>query len=152
MKILVRSIVATLFFCGVQAGIVEELKKLEKQNPASYTYLTYSELTPGQLRYSYLNVQEKVNAALKKKYAYKDEKSDEYNYKFNNGTSIIEAPLPIIIAPFGPVLVDGHHDTLASIELKAPMIPVYVVEDFSSLSEEEFWNAALEKVLYILTH
>lgn len=147
MKIFLQSCFGLLCFCAAQAGIVEDLKNLKINDATSYMYLAYSELTPGQLRYSALNVQEKVNAALKKNNAWKDEKSSEWHYKFNNDTSIIETPLPVIIAPFGPVLVDGHHDTLASIELKAPMIPVFVMADFSDLSEEQFWNAALKNGL-----
>lgn len=147
MKIRCIAIVLLIFNCTMHAtNVMEKLKMLSIHDSQSYSYISYKDITPGQLRYSQLNVKEKIMAALKNNNAVYDVSSG-WQYKFNNGTSILETALPVIIAPFGPVLVDGHHDTLASIALGAHDIPVFVMDDLSSLSEEEFWKTAIEKGL-----
>lgn len=129
----------------IATNYVHELRNLIVNNAHSYQYIPIKAITPGQLRYSELNVQEKVTAAKKKGTVQTIHGKNTYAY--NNGTSILDKPLPIIIAPFGPVLVDGHHDLLASKELGASTVPVYVMADFSSLSPAEFWDHATKKGL-----
>lgn len=149
MKNIRYSVMLGILFFGCMiksAKLVDELKKLEINNVQSYCYISCDEITPGQLRYSQLNVTEKIIAAIKNKQAFFDITSG-WHYKYNNDSSILETALPVIIAPFGPVLVDGHHDTMANIALYAKNIPVFVMHDFSSLSEEEFWKTATDKGL-----
>jgi|GEM_PF-2101425 len=126
---------AITFTLAASADTIAQLKQLTVNDQKSYRYITITDLTPGQLRYSQLNVNEKIAAARKK------------NSRYNNNTSILSTPLPVILAPFGPVLVDGHHDTLASIALGATTIPVFVLQDFSTLTVEEFWQQATKEGL-----
>ena len=58
--------------------------------------------------------------------------------------------MPVIEAPFGYVLVDGHHDVLAALALGATRIPVRVVREWKNLSPELFWVKAEEDGLVYL--
>lgn len=132
-----KSPIFTLFtaLCGsvfISAQSTAQLKNLTLNDQNSFMTISHTAITPGQLRYSKLNVQEKI-AALKTKGA-------------------LSTPLPVILAPFGPVLVDGHHDTLACIALGIETIPVFVMKDFSHLSVDEFWRqATTEGLVYPYT-
>ena len=50
--------------------------------------------------------------------------------------------VPVVKAPFGYILADGHHDVLSSLALEATWIPVKVIADLNELSESEFWDEA----------
>lgn len=110
-------------------------------------YISISEVFPAQVRYSMLNMKDKANRAIIKGDAVWDESSSSWEYKFNDGTSILSEKdaLPVVLAPFGYVLIDGHHDVLSSLHLQAQTVPVKVIEDLSHLSRDEFWREAEER-------
>ncbi|MBS0585122.1 MAG: hypothetical protein JSR76_02330 [Verrucomicrobia bacterium] len=111
---------------------------------ADIFYLEISELFPSQLRYSSQNVKEKIRKKIKSGAATWNELEKRWELSYHNGESALSSKeaLPVMKSSFGYVLVDGHHDLLASVGLEAKSIPVRVVADFSSLSEEEFWKRA----------
>ena len=106
-------------------------------------YISYKKIHPGQLRYASKNVEEKRKKAIEVGAATWDN-NNQWHYKYNHGTSIMAEnnALPVVMAPFGYVLVDGHHDVLASIALGAEFIPIKVVDDMSSLNPNDFWLKA----------
>lgn len=111
-------------------------------------YISFKKIHPGQIRYASMNVTEKMNNAIKTGNAelFYDPANKSFRFKFmyNNGTSILSEKnaLPVIKSPFGYVLVDGHHDLLASVALGADFIPVRVVGDLSNLTPDQFWLQA----------
>ena len=115
-------------------------------------YVSIKLITPGQVRYSALNVEEKVKKAKDSGAAIK--KSGGYVFKFDNGKSIVEEKnaLPVIRAKDGYVLLDGHHDVLSSKELGAKTVPIEVKEDMSNLSinDPTLWEQAEAKKLVYL--
>jgi Putative ParB-like nuclease len=116
-------------------------------------YIAYTKIYPGQIRYASANVQDKVNKAINagiaKPLPLAPGSSQHFTFAYNNGTSMLSEKnaLPVIIAPFGYVLVDGHHDLLASISLGAEFIPIKIVGDLSNLKVEEFWKEAEKRGL-----
>jgi hypothetical protein len=124
------------------------LKDLKTDDKKSFKYIPIEDITPGQLRYSALNVEEKKKAAIERK-AVTGDATGGRHYKYNDDKSALaaEEALPVVLAVFGPVLVDGHHETLASIALGAKTIPVYVKKDLSNLSKDAFWTQAQQEGL-----
>lgn len=123
----------------------ENVIKREQQELVQY--ISYKEIFPGQTRYSSQNVAQKVDKLIAKKAATWNEAENQWNYKYNQGTSLLSQTeaLPVIRAPFGYVLIDGHHDVLSSIHLKAEMIPIKMIEDLSHLNVNQFWKVAEQK-------
>lgn len=121
--------------------------KLADQDNQSVEYVHYQQLHPAQLRYSMLNMKDKANKAIIKGHAIWDDAEKTWEYKYNDGTSILpeDSALPVVKTSFGYVLLDGHHDVMSSLHLQAEMIPIRVIEDASDLSESEFWSLAEEK-------
>jgi hypothetical protein len=113
--------------------------------PAYIGYVSIDAIHPGQLRYASKNVDQKVKEAIKREYAKKVEGQYGYVLKFDNGRSTLAetSPLPVIIGPYGFILVDGHHDLIAALQLGAKTIPVKVLEDLSKSSD--FWRDAEKK-------
>ncbi|MGM0440747.1 MAG: ParB/Srx family N-terminal domain-containing protein [Chlamydiota bacterium] len=112
-------------------------------------YIDISMIRPGQIRYARPNVNKKINKALKKLKVAKRE-GDGYRLLADNGRSSIPADkaVPVIISPFPTkpyVLVDGHHDVLAAIEMGAKTVPVKVIADLSNLDKAEFYREAARK-------
>lgn len=138
---------------------VEEVRKFSAVSDPEY--VSINNVEPGQLRYSSLNVQDILNKLLASGViAVNDDKNSTYPYRnisnFNNGTAIypISAALPVVKAPnpagapgaFTYVLVDGHHSTISALKtLGATTIPIYVVEDLSTLDCQEFYKTAIAK-------
>ncbi len=110
----------------------------------SVVYLHYSQLLPGQVRYSSQNVKQKIEHALKKQDVVWNVNTARHEGKYFNGKSLFpeEEALPVIQAPFGLVLADGHHHTLAAITLQVEWIPIKVMADLSHLTADQFWTAA----------
>lgn len=139
-----------------QTSSMAEEKKESKQTtspkffsskPESVFYVSYEKIFPGQVRFSSLNVARKVKEFKEQEKAIRDEAKATWKGAYHAGKSLfseVEA-LPVLRAPFGYVLKDGHHDVLASIELKAEMVPIKVDEDLSHLTTEQFWKTAEEK-------
>ena len=104
-------------------------------------YVPVEQVHPGQLRYSRQNVSEKV-VKLREKLG------------LSAPTGFTRPPLkdsvPVIEAPFGYVLVDGHHDVLAALNLGATEIPVRVIRRWKSLPPELFWDKAEKEGLVYL--
>lgn len=112
---------------------------------ATPMYVPLAKVFPGQVRYSNMNVLDKIQKAKAKGEAICDQ--EQCSFKFDKGQSILplKKALPVVVAPFGLVLLDGHHDTLASIRLGAKTIPVEIKEDLSNLTEEEFWVQSAQR-------
>lgn len=110
-------------------------------------YISYKELFPGQSRYSRLNVKEKVNKAIRNEAAVWDKKNKVWIYNRHHHTSIFSRnkAFPVVVAPFGYMIVDGHHDVLSSIALGAEMIPIRIIANLHHLTEEQFWKTAETK-------
>jgi hypothetical protein len=119
-------------------------KKADKKSSESVEYVSYHKIFPAQMRYSEQNVLEKVAKANAKGKATWNKAEKRWEYEHHHGTSILpkKKALPVVHAPFGYVLTDGHHDVLSSIKLGAEMIPIKVIKDLSHLSEKQFWNEA----------
>ena len=129
MKILPLMLFPILAFCG------------------SIEYVPIIEIHPSQLRYSQDNVNEKQQWAMTKGYAKWDPATEKYKLSFAEGHSSLPETeaLPVVRAPFGLALTDGHHEVLSSLALGADLIPVKIIADLSALSEEEFWNEMEKK-------
>lgn len=124
------------------------LPAAEQDNPGEQVhYVSYHQIFPAQLRYSSQNVTEKVGKAISKGNAAWNEKENKWILKYDEGKSILseKEALPVVLASFGYVLADGHHDVLSSIQLQAEMIPVRVIADLSQLEIEDFWKEAEKK-------
>jgi hypothetical protein len=122
-------------------------KDLRVATPSG-TYLPIAEIHPGQLRKSSLNVRAKVRRAIERHVATESPSRGRtpYTFAYDNGQSIVppDEPLPVIKGPpgVGYVLVDGHHDVLASLALGATTVPIQQVADLSDMSEADFWDRA----------
>lgn len=116
--------------------------------PVYVGYITITDIRPGQLRYSQQNVDAKIKAAVKKGWA--TQRADgSLQPQFFNNTSIIpeDQALPVVAGPkhIGLVLVDGHHDTISSLQAKAATIPIKVVANLSNLSTPRFWQEVAKR-------
>lgn len=94
---------------------------------ASFSYgeiVSMDEVFPGQLRYSSLNVQKKMSKKMEK------------------GMPICggDKGIPVVKSYFGYVLIDGHHDVIASLALGEEELRVRVVADLSNLEGDNFWD------------
>ena len=107
-------------------------------------YLPLEKLFASQLRYSSQNVKEKTIAFEKNGDISWNENQKCWNLKHADGKSALslERAIPIIIAPFGFAIADGHHHVLASLEVGAQLIPVKVIKRYSDVSQEQFWEQA----------
>jgi len=110
-------------------------------------YVRIDTLTPGQLRYSSKNVEEKIQQLIQKKEVYYNSDTGCYVGKYFQGKSAFPEtePLPVVRSCFGLVLIDNHHHTLAALSLDLPWVPIKEVADLSTLSSEAFWKQAEEK-------
>ena len=115
--------------------------------PLCAEFIAIDSLHPGQHRYASLNVSEKI-AHIKKKHGVIRHKGT-FIPAYHNNTSVLpeNGPLPVVRSPFGYVLVDKHHEVLASIALGATTIPVRMIADLSTVSSEQFWKIAEEQGL-----
>lgn len=113
----------------------------------SVTYQHISQLFPGQVRYSSQNVKQKVDQAIKKHDAIWNTELHCYEGRYFEGKSLFpkEEALPVLQAPFGLILADGHHHTLAALSLGIEWVPIKILADLSHLSSEKFWSVAEEK-------
>lgn len=141
-----------LFLILINSNIISMQKDLpqDKYNVADCFYIHFSDIHPGQIRISNSNIETKIKQAFTKNALVIDQGSKTgYKYFYNNGTSVIdlESPLPVILGPYpyNIVLVDGHHELMASLKLGAEYIGVKIVEDLRNLSKNEFWLKAFEK-------
>lgn len=107
-------------------------------------YLPISEIFPAQLRYASQNVQDKINKKIMNGDAQWSDANAGWEYRYNNGRSIfsIKESIPVVKAPFGYIVIDGHHDVLSSLFLEATWLPVHMIADLSDLSEDQFWDEA----------
>lgn len=99
-------------------------------------YISLDLLSPGQLRYTTQNVQTKAKKQLKT------------HFYFDNGQSSlnISDAIPVILGPNNLIiLVDSHHEYLASRSIGDTTVPIIVKDDLSRLSREEFYTVAQDK-------
>lgn len=121
-------------------GVFGSLKKRDDD----LTYVSYKKIHPGQTRYSSLQVAKKIQKEIGHGTAVWNEDKNKWQLKHDKGKSVYSHRdiLPVIKAPFGYVLVDGHHAVIAGIHFKSKMVPIRVIADLSNLSEDEFWREA----------
>lgn len=115
--------------------------------PLCAEFIAIDSLHPGQHRYASLNVSEKI-AHIKKKHGVIRHKGACIP-AYHNNTSVLpeNGPLPVVRSPFGYVLVDRHHDVLASIALGATAVPIQTIADLSAVPIDQFWRTAEEQGL-----
>lgn len=103
-------------------------------------YLHVSDILPGQNRISLQNVERKFLKINTKN-------AREQRFEFDQGRSPYPSKkaLPVVKSSFGFVLADGHHDVMAALKLNADTMPVYIIEDLSHLSIDDFWREAEKK-------
>lgn len=107
-------------------------------------YLNMQEIFPGQSRISYKHIQFQEKKCISKGWAKQNSNGNGWKLRFDNGKAVysLNKAYPVILAPFGYLLVDGHHHLMASRTFGAQTAPVYLVADLSQLTEEEFWKKA----------
>ncbi|MCC5831706.1 MAG: ParB/Srx family N-terminal domain-containing protein [Chlamydiales bacterium] len=106
---------------------------------AGYTHI--EEMTPGQIRFSSKNVEEKVVQALLKGDAFFNPLEGTFIGKYYGGKSLFpeEEALPVVKGRHGYVLADGHHHVLTALALGLPWVPTKEIADLSHLAEDAFW-------------
>lgn len=112
---------------------------------AGYTHI--DELTPGQVRFSSKNVEEKVVQALQNGDAFFNPLAAHFVGKYDEGKSLFpeSEALPVVKGKEGFVLADGHHHVLAALALGLPWVPTKEIADLSHLSKEAFWEEMEQK-------
>ena len=105
-----------------------------KESADAIKFISINEIFPAQTRCSIQNAKDKAEKAAAKK-------EDMWKH---HGTSILpkKKALPVVLSSLGYVLIDGHHDVLASIQLKAKKVPIKIIADLSHLPLEQFWREA----------
>ena len=98
-------------------------------------YTDIDSIFPGQTRFS----SNRVNLL-----AQRTRKNPKW---YDNKRSIfpIHSAFPTVQAPFGYVLVDGHHKVLMSKLLGATTVPIRVIADLKHVSTANFWKKAEKK-------
>lgn len=132
--VLVRALSIFIFLFLFNSKLVAEEVK----------YVDIQSIHPAQLRYSSKNVEKHVKRSIAQGWAFRKKDSFNWNYAFNDGTSIMasKSALPVVRSSFGFVLLDGHHAILTSLVLGATHVPIKEFADLSFLTEEEFWFEA----------
>jgi hypothetical protein len=136
-------LILVVYFLFAREPQALKIEVMQDQIPGSelkvgdITYIPINNLTPGQLRYAQPVVQTKVAGQKKIGLIHDDSKSTLAKTE--------KDAVPVIKAPFGLVIKDKHHETLAAIRVGAQTVPVHIVDDLSNLTTEEFWQKAEEK-------
>jgi hypothetical protein len=101
-------------------------------------YFETSLIHPGQATYSLLNVNEKIDQALDKNYATKND-DGSFHFNYDNGRALYpkKKAFPVVNTPWGLILLNGHHRTMASVAMGAATIPVKIHADLTDLGIEE---------------
>lgn len=124
--------------------VIAAVKDAAKKDTPEIAYVHYRDLHPSQLRFASQNVEAKVKKILKKNDAVWNESNAQWEFKYHNGLSALAAKdsVPVVKAPFGYSLVDGHHNVLSNIAVGSEWIPIRVIDDLYHLSPEDFWAQA----------
>lgn len=104
-------------------------------------------LRPSQVWYSQKDTEDKIIKAHAENGVVYIEEDIKHVPQHNNNTSIypLKAAIPVIKTSFGFVLVDGHHDVMASRFVEATTIPVKIICDKSeALDDDAFWSWAAD--------
>ncbi len=120
-------------------GEIKQLSKLFKEHPEEVSFLQINQLTSAQHRISFDRVQTKI---LDLYATYGAE-----SLRFDNHKSFLPqtAPIKVALLPDGIAVVDGNHETLASIYVGAKTIPVEVVADYSDRASTQGALKEMEK-------
>lgn len=131
-----------VFADGISSPATEQVKE-------EHAYFPIESIFPGQTRFSRLNVERKLLWLEKTNSIRWDAQNKSWTLAFDEGRSPLELKkaVPLVRAPFGYVLIDGHHDTISAIEVGATSIPGKVILDLSNLSEDAFWQEMEERGL-----
>ena len=124
----------------------DALSLLFDENSYKTQYIPLESLFPAQCRYSCINVAEKIQKIVRRRGSiWNTDKGNirgKWVGKWRKGTSVFPPvkAFPVIKAKWGYVLIDGHHHVLAGIALGSTEIPIKIIDDYSSLGKNEFWN------------
>jgi hypothetical protein len=127
---------------------IQFIIELSKIRVLQTFFLSIDKIHPGQSRYSIKNTEEKVNKILKEGRAVLDETSGTWSYRYDDGKSAysLENAVPVVLGSDGTILlVDGHHDIMASLAVGAKSIPVKVIENWTDLPMDTFWAKAADE-------
>jgi len=111
-------------------------------------FVDVKEIIPGQMRYSEDNVDEKVKKFVKggrvieKKGEFKLAAKTKEGKKIKAALRKNKDALPVVKAPNGYLLIDGHHHLKASLKVGSKKIPIKVIADYSNMSENKFLKVA----------
>ncbi len=121
------------------AATVADVKKMDDKKQ-DVIYVSHTQITPGQIRYSSDNTDKKFKKLIASGKAVLDEKTQKYAFKHHDGKSVFskKKPLDVLKTKDGIFLLDGHHDVMSSIKVGAEMIPIKVKHDFSHMTSAEF--------------
>jgi len=135
-------IIFPIMLNAMETKVPSSSSSVEVTKKSKVFYLHIKEISPSQLRYSSFNVDEKIEEMKKHKDTVWDETREEWKFKYFSGKSPLpeKEAVPLIKAPFGYVLADGHHHVKAAEKLGAEWVPVYLLADMSDLDEEDFWK------------
>jgi hypothetical protein len=107
-------------------------------------FVPIGHIHPGQLRFSYNNVVDKLTSEGKKFAIFPPEGvagDPTLNPKNDGGKSFYpeSEALHVVLTDFGLVLLDGHHGTLTAIFFGAKTVPVKIVEDLTGKAASTVW-------------
>lgn len=148
MKLIYLSITSILFALILNFSVtLQATQESSKTLKNASFFLPIEEIHPGQSRIASKHVELHVQKAIKIGWASRAINSSSLSFKFDDGKSAypIEKAYPVILSPFGYVLVNGHHHISASLSMNAKTVPVTIIADYTSLSEAEFWIEAEER-------
>lgn len=130
------------------APIFEDCGVRTLEFPSTKFYFPISALRPCQTSYSCLNVKDKRKKAIKKGYAVWD--GEKFVLSYNGGKALYpkSKAFPIISSPYGYILLNGTHRTIASMSMGAETVPVFIKHDFSTLSKKKFDKMAVGKYVF----
>ena len=111
-------------------------------------YYPINNIRPCQTNASCLNIQVKYNKIVARGDAVWNGQS--FDLKYNDGTAVypLNKPFEVISSPYGFILTNGTHRTIASIMLGASTMPVIIINDLSVLSREEFVRQATGRYIF----
>lgn len=101
------------------------------ETETSVFYIDAKCVHPGQIRFSNYVVKEKIEEHLDKGDVFRDKQSQSWTLKYFDKTSLfpLSNALPVVLAPYGYVLVDGHHHFLTNLAFDGTRIPISVIAE-----------------------
>jgi hypothetical protein len=125
------------FTAGCEFSDIGDLKDKKE---GDVFYYEISKVHPGQATFSELNTEEKV-AKIKKAHKAYAKKHGGQSPDYDDGHAVYpldkEKAFPVANTPWGLILINGHHRTIASKRLDATTIPVIIIRDQRDLKVDQ---------------